>query len=113
MAEHEPSIGLSSDWLTPLSIFRALGLIFDLDAAHPPPGELCFVPCHKFYTKADDGLRQPWHGLVWLNPPFGGRRVYRRIERLYPGPYLELFARKPRDGWTTWGDELPPPRPPR
>ena len=32
----------------------------------------------------------------------------RRIERLYPGPYLELFARKPREGWTTWGDELPP-----
>jgi N6-adenosine-specific RNA methylase IME4 len=34
--------------------------------------------------------------------------TYRRIERLYPGPYLELFARKPRAGWTTWGDELPP-----
>jgi N6-adenosine-specific RNA methylase IME4 len=34
--------------------------------------------------------------------------VYQRIERLYPGPYLELFARKPREGWTTWGDELPP-----
>jgi N6-adenosine-specific RNA methylase IME4 len=33
--------------------------------------------------------------------------VYRRIERLYPGPYLELFARKPREHWTTWGDELP------
>src|SRR5215831_14639630 len=33
--------------------------------------------------------------------------VYRRIERLYPGPYLELFARKPRDGWTTWGNEIP------
>jgi N6-adenosine-specific RNA methylase IME4 len=30
--------------------------------------------------------------------------VYRRIERLYPGPYLELFARKPRDHWTTWGN---------
>ena len=39
--------------------------------------------------------------------------VYRRIERLYPGPYLELFARRPRDGWTTWGDEIPPPRAPR
>jgi len=35
--------------------------------------------------------------------------VYRRIERLYPGPYLELFARRPRDGWTTWGNELRPP----
>ena len=34
--------------------------------------------------------------------------TYRRIEHLYPGPYLELFARKPREGWTTWGDELPP-----
>jgi N6-adenosine-specific RNA methylase IME4 len=37
--------------------------------------------------------------------------VYRRIERLYPGPYLELFARKPRDGWTTWGNEIAPPVP--
>jgi N6-adenosine-specific RNA methylase IME4 len=34
--------------------------------------------------------------------------VYRRIERLYPGPYLELFARKLREHWTTWGDEIAP-----
>ena len=34
--------------------------------------------------------------------------VYRRIERLYPGPYLELFARKQRPNWMCWGDELPP-----
>jgi N6-adenosine-specific RNA methylase IME4 len=33
--------------------------------------------------------------------------VYRRIERLCPGPYLELFARHPREGWMCWGDELP------
>jgi N6-adenosine-specific RNA methylase IME4 len=32
--------------------------------------------------------------------------VRRRIERLYPGPYLELFARKKRDGWTIWGNEI-------
>jgi N6-adenosine-specific RNA methylase IME4 len=36
--------------------------------------------------------------------------AYLRMERLYGGPYLELFARKPRKGWTTWGDELPPLR---
>jgi N6-adenosine-specific RNA methylase IME4 len=35
--------------------------------------------------------------------------VYRRIRRLYPGPYLELFARKLRPNWMCWGDELPPP----
>jgi N6-adenosine-specific RNA methylase IME4 len=32
--------------------------------------------------------------------------VYRRIERLYPGPYLELFARRPRERWTVWGNEV-------
>ena len=37
--------------------------------------------------------------------------VYSRIERLYPGPHLELFARKPRDGWTTWGNEILAPHP--
>ena len=27
------------------------------------------------------------------------------LEKLYAGPYLELFARRPRVGWTTWGLE--------
>ena len=33
--------------------------------------------------------------------------VYVRIERYCAGPRLELFARKHREGWTCWGDELP------
>lgn len=32
--------------------------------------------------------------------------AYRLLERLSPGPYLELFARRPRPGWTCWGNEL-------
>jgi N6-adenosine-specific RNA methylase IME4 len=32
-----------------------------------------------------------------------------RIERLYPGPYLELFARRPVENWMTWGNEIEPP----
>ncbi len=31
--------------------------------------------------------------------------VYSRIERLVDGPYLELFARQQRSGWSAWGDE--------
>lgn len=31
--------------------------------------------------------------------------VHGRIERLVEGPYLELFARAPRAGWTVWGNE--------
>jgi N6-adenosine-specific RNA methylase IME4 len=29
------------------------------------------------------------------------------IERLYPGPYAELFARRVRPGWTCIGNEIP------
>jgi N6-adenosine-specific RNA methylase IME4 len=31
---------------------------------------------------------------------------YDVIEQCSPGPYLELFARHPREGWTSWGDEV-------
>jgi N6-adenosine-specific RNA methylase IME4 len=30
-----------------------------------------------------------------------------RIERLFPGPYLELYARMPAPNWTVWGNEIP------
>lgn len=33
--------------------------------------------------------------------------AYALIERASPGPYLELFARRPRLGWDVWGDEAP------
>ncbi len=32
--------------------------------------------------------------------------VYRIIEECSPGPFLELFARAPRAGWRSWGDEV-------
>ena len=31
---------------------------------------------------------------------------YAIVERLYDGPYVELFARRRRDGWACFGDEL-------
>lgn len=31
--------------------------------------------------------------------------IHERIERLVAAPYLELFARQSRPGWTTWGNE--------
>jgi len=33
--------------------------------------------------------------------------LYDLIEQCSPGPYLELFARHPRPGWTQWGNESP------
>jgi N6-adenosine-specific RNA methylase IME4 len=33
--------------------------------------------------------------------------VRNRIERLFAGPYLELYGRRSIRGWTVWGDEIP------
>lgn len=32
---------------------------------------------------------------------------YSLIEQMSPGPYLELFARVPHEGWDSWGNEIP------
>lgn len=65
-------------WLTPLEVVGALGE-FDLDP--------CGAPDHPtakhIYTleNGDDGLRDPWFGRVWLNPPYG-RTMRVWVERL-------------------------------
>lgn len=71
MAEHEPSTGATDEWYTPPEIFKALSLTFDLDPCSGAHGTYC--PCKLAYTKEDNGLRAPWRGLVFMNPPFGGR----------------------------------------
>ena len=71
MAEHEPCVGASDDWYTPREIFAALGLTFDLDPCSPGAGH--WVPAINILTREDDGLSRDWYGLVFMNPPFGGR----------------------------------------
>lgn len=36
--------------------------------------------------------------------------LYDMIEQCSPGPFIELFARSLRSGWTQWGDEAPKKR---
>lgn len=59
----------SDDCYTPRWVFAAMNLAFDLDVASPPGGPW-HVPCDRYYTAEDDGLAQPWPGLVWCNPPY-------------------------------------------
>jgi hypothetical protein len=67
---YEPRFGQSVEWYTPPELFAALDLKFDLDPA-APPGGVPWLPARRHYSRADDGLRRPWHGRVWLNPPYG------------------------------------------
>lgn len=65
----------SDDCYTPPWVFREMGLVFDLDVASPPGGPW-HVPAAAYYTAQDDGLVQPWHGLVWCNPPYSKFRPW-------------------------------------
>jgi phage N-6-adenine-methyltransferase len=63
----------NSEWFTPEKYFpyvrSVLGAI-DLDPASDDEAQRV-VCATRYFTKADDGLAQEWHGRVWLNPPYG------------------------------------------
>lgn len=72
LGSHQRTIGVSQVHITPRRILDALGS-FDLDpcGADPRPWDCAAAT----YTVADDGLTLPWHGRVWLNPPFDRRVI--------------------------------------
>lgn len=66
--------------------------------------EACLLATRGKPKRQDAGVRQ-----AIIEPARQHSRkpdcVHERIERLVAGPYLELFARQSRPGWTTWGNE--------
>jgi phage N-6-adenine-methyltransferase len=55
-------------WRTPRPLGRALVAEHGctLDAAADELNALCDI----YFSEVEDGLRQKWFGVVWLNPPF-------------------------------------------
>lgn len=81
MAKHEQP-GKSDEWYTPPYIFAALNVGFQMDVASPGMEAVPWVPASHHITK--NSLDSAWRGLVWMNPPFGGRNGL--------VPWLEKFA---------------------
>jgi phage N-6-adenine-methyltransferase len=73
------------EWYTPDEILdpvrQVLGTI-DLDPASCAVAQ-ARVQARTYYTRADDGLQQAWHGQVFLNPPYRFREVARFIGKLF------------------------------
>lgn len=70
MGSHQSANAKSDTWLTPRPILDALGL-FDLDPCSAPDPELWPTAAHHYTLPHQDGLRLPWFGRVWCNPPYG------------------------------------------
>ena len=56
-------------WATPQSFFDDLNKEFDFEV------DVCALPenakCKKFFSPEQDGLKQEWSGVCWMNPPYG------------------------------------------
>lgn len=57
------------DWTTPEILFDTLNaeFHFEWDLAASPEN----AKCSKYYTSKQDGLKQKWDSVCWLNPPYG------------------------------------------
>ena len=65
-------------WETPQAFFDQLNteFCFTLDACALPWN----AKCESYYTPEQDGLSQPWTGVVWCNPPYG-RQIGKWVEK--------------------------------
>lgn len=59
----------TAEWATPQDFFDELDREFEFDLDPCCTEEN--AKCRRYYTKEDDGLNQPWFGLVFMNPPYG------------------------------------------
>lgn len=66
MKHYESSKSKTTTWLTPMPLIKAMGE-FDLD----PCGYLEHQTANHVMCWPTDGLKEPWCGRVWLNPPYG------------------------------------------
>lgn len=96
MGSHQSHGGGADEWLTPPSLIDEIG-DFDLDPCAPIVRP--WPTAHQHYTIEDDGLRQDWHGRVWLNPPYStaGRWLARLADHNF-GTAL-IFARTETRLW--------------
>lgn len=58
-----------TDWETPQVLFNKLDAVFhfDLDVCATPEN----AKCKRYFTLEQDGLKQEWRGVCWMNPPYG------------------------------------------
>ena len=104
---------LAFDWV---KVRRGLALHFGMGYWTRSNSEACLLCTRGNPKRIDNGVSQ----VIWdwqdyepetIISKFRGHSVkpdeqYTRIELLVEGPYLELFCRRPRKGWDSFGNEI-------
>jgi site-specific DNA-methyltransferase (adenine-specific) len=70
----------TDEWATPKNLFRALDAEFNFTL--DPCADETNAKCARYFTEADDGLAQPWDGIVFMNPPYG-RDIGKWVKKAY------------------------------
>ena len=67
-------------WATPQAFFDKMDkeFHFDLDVCATKEN----AKCARFYTVTEDGLSKSWHGMCWMNPPYG-REIGKWVKKAY------------------------------
>lgn len=99
----------SDEWVTPPELFQDLAYAygpFDLDPAAQP--DTAQAP--RFYTPVEDGLAQPWDGVVWLNPPYSqvGLWVAKAVREVASGAATRVVCLVGARTDTRWWHEFVP-----
>lgn len=81
--EDPAEAGNTDAWYTPPWIFEGMGIGFHVDVAAPLVA-VPWLPADDHFNVNDDGLAQPWHGIVWCNPPYSDA-----------GPWCRRWAEHP------------------
>lgn len=101
MGSHHSHRAGTVTWLTPPHIIEALGP-FDLDPCAAPGWETAT----EHYILPTDGLAMPWHGMVWMNPPYS-KEAWVWLDRLaeHGNGIALVFARTETAGFVeqVWG----------
>ena len=67
-------------WETPLELFTKLDAEFGFTV------DVCANPdnakCSNYFTPQIDGLKQDWHGVCWMNPPYG-KQIKKWVQKAY------------------------------
>lgn len=89
------------------SEMNALKLHFGMGRYVRAAHETCIIAVRG---KGRELLRERNHRSVFFAPVGEHSEkpevFFQRVERMYPGPYVELFARRRRAGWQQYGDEV-------